>query len=159
MFDFERKFITPADIQAVRPAKTPLMATLRKEVLMLQKQRYGRFDAAQIIAAMLLTLGLDRVKILLGHDIVRVAEMAGLVINDHMQEDGIEPKDLQVNLLINIVAMLTRNAEVSKTNSFLHAENIVRTLDLPPQLKLKIKSKLFDESVLFTNKVWITRVD
>lgn len=157
MNDFERKFPDASDVANLRPHRLIALTEFGSLLALLKRQSYGRFDADTVLAGMITFLGLDSTRYLMSIDPTKTVEVAGLVLNDHIDQTGLGQKDLQVNLLLNVIADLTRTAGVGKTQSFSHAENIVRKLDLPSEIKLKLKVKLFDESVLFSNKIWITR--
>ena len=158
MTDFERKFPTADDIAILRPRRMMAVTEYGPLLALLKRQTYGRYDADTIVCALLTFVGSDVTRRLINTNPTKVIEIAGLVLNDHVDQSGLGRKDLQVNLILNIVTALTREAQVGKTQAYLHAENILRTLELPAEIKLKLKQKLFDDSVLFSDKIWITRV-
>lgn len=158
MSDFERKYPTANDIALLRPRRMMALTEYGPLLTLLKRQIYGRYDADTVVCAMLTFLGGEITRKLINVNPTKVVETAGFVLNDHVDESGLGQKDLQVNLILNIVVTLTREADVGKTQSYLHSENILRTLELPAEMKLKLKQKLFDDSVLFSDKIWITRV-
>lgn len=70
------------------------------------------------------------------------------IVEDHERENARLPKDLQVNLVSNLVVQHTRAAGLPAASRYGHAENLVRQCEFDPVFKLEIKKALFDRQAI-----------
>lgn len=74
------------------------------------------------------------------------------ILEDHIREAGRLPKDLQINLLTNLITQFTRAETQHASQRYSTAENLVRLCELDAEFKLLVKTTLFDkQSVLVDN--------
>ena len=70
------------------------------------------------------------------------------IVEDHERENSRLVKDLQLNLLSNLIVQFTRSAGLPEAKQFNHAEELVRLCELDPAFKLEVKKALFDRQAL-----------
>lgn len=116
------------------------------------------FDTPQLLAALSLALG-DRItQMLILTDRTSTVDIATHVLEDHVSYTDGDLKDLQVNLLVNIIKEIAGNTAVGSNQIRRQAEDILRRCALDVETHHVIKSVLFDQGVVNSMMIHSTRL-
>lgn len=106
------------------------------------------FDTPQLIAALSLALG-DRItQMLILTDRTSTIEIAAHVLEDHVSYTEAQPKDLQLNLLVNIIKEIAGNQCVGSNQIRRLAEDLLRRCALDVETHNAVKQVLFTDNVI-----------
>lgn len=156
MSDFSRKVFTSNDITGIRAHVVDI------------KDRYAAYidlpsickyvpTTIRLLAVLERVLGQDVLKVFLKENATSVLSIAAIIIDDHCRHDDIQPKDLQVNLVVNFTVRAVRLVNLPKAKRFNYGENLIRACQFDPQFKLAIKRSLFDYNALNLPNLVIAR--
>lgn len=116
------------------------------------------FDTPQLLAALSLALG-DRItQMLILTDRTSTVDIAAHVLEDHVSYTDGDLKDLQVNLLVNVIKEIAGNTVVGSNQIRRQAEEILRRCALDVETHHAIKSVLFDQGVVDSMMIYCTRL-
>jgi hypothetical protein len=115
-----------------------------------------RFTTVQILAAMEKVLGGQITQMFVITDRVTTVDIAAHVFEDHLREDH-QAKDLQLNLLVNIIKEIVENRSLPKASSCGQAEDLLRRCVLDIDTKYAVKCALFDQQNLFSPFIVVLR--
>lgn len=158
MSDFTRKQFTSNDLRALSRQKTTWVISHPTLGKYLQLAGSRQFTIVQIMAILQTVLGETFLKHLLDNNATVTLGVARAILDDHMREGDLTQKDLQVNLVVNCVARVTRAQNLLPAQQFGYGEEIIRKGLFPPEFKLRIKEMLFDQGALQTPALIITHV-
>lgn len=142
MTDFVRQALTAETVQAIRAFDQTTGTTYKQYMNIPTTSRY--FKTPQLLAILQVVLGERILTYFLKEDSERTFYVAGNVIDDHMRINQLRGKDLQVNLVVNIILQIVRAQNLPKANRFGYGENMVRTCKFDPQFKHALKVAMFD---------------
>lgn len=106
-----------------------------------------------ILAASVEALGPAVLGVFLTDNAEATLSTAGMIIEDHLRKEDLTPKDLQVNLVVNILVKCVRARNLPKEQRYVYGENLVRKCNFDNQFKLAIKKSLFDADAV--NLPWL----
>lgn len=115
-----------------------------------------RYTTAQLLAALDKALGRQITQLFLTVDRDTTVDIAGHVLEDHAREDH-EPKDVQLNLLVNIIKEIVENKGHPRAALCHAAEDLLRRCVLDVDTKYAVKCALFDQQYLYNPMIVVIR--
>jgi hypothetical protein len=117
-----------------------------------------KHTAREVVVIARRTLGDDLLQRLLslGHD--EVLGVASEIIDDHLHSpDHLQNKDLQVNLVANVIKEISTEADVPTAKRCGYADELIAQLPLEQEFRGAIKKSLYDTGAIYRPWLQITR--
>jgi hypothetical protein len=157
MSDFARRTFTRVELEALRnkPAKWVREHPLFRKYIGHPGSKY--FHTENYLAVMKEALGFTFCQVLFDLNPEVVLPVVRDILDDHMQDSDLPPKDLQVNLVVNCVVRLVRAKGLLQVQRYGYGEDIVRKGQFPAEFKLALKEALFDRNAINLSSYVIVR--
>lgn len=156
MTPLERQSFTPESLRQIVPSRTRLPVSLKPYLNVASESPL--FTGMQILAILNKALGEHVLLTFLAENCSQTYRTAGHVLDDHLRYADLRRKDLQVNLIVNLIVALTRAKNLHAALQFKYAEDLLRKLDLVSTVKVEMKEAMFDRQALTTPWLHITYV-
>lgn len=111
---------------------------------------------AQIVGGMVAVLGERVARTLLLTTPQTAVAVAGEVMDDHIRRTDRDPKDLQVNLAVNVVKDVTLQQDLPHAKRYGFGEEIIRKCGFDTDFKYALKCALFDRKEILSPYLTIT---
>lgn len=141
-----RQCFTPDSIRAIRPSKTRLPSSLRP--FLDAAVESTMFTIVHLLSIAYQVLNEKVLLVCLAENPTETIRTLGLVLEDHARYYDLKPKDLQLNLAVNLIVRLTRAQDMEPVKQFKYAEDLVRKCEFDSAFKLEIKQSMFDQQAL-----------
>ncbi len=115
----------------------------------------AHFSVAQILAVTAEALGEDLLQRMLQENLEVVLPVLSAIIEDHARDCGFRKKDLQVNLVSNVIGQLCHRAQKPAASLFAEAERLIAKWELEGEFKLAVRKALFDRQALLSRPLTI----
>lgn len=102
----------------------------------------------EILRALSFILGDELLNIFKNENIEVLLEISEIILIDHLNNEELKPKDLQLNLVTNLIVRFVRAKNLPKANRFSYGENIIRKFKFDNIFKYLLKVAMFDNHAL-----------
>jgi len=130
--------------QLINPPTRGLVLTPEVNLLVLP----SGYTALSTLATLRLVLGEPLARALYMQNPSKVLQKAAAIFSDHMQDDGVTPKNLQLNVVVHCVQGLVDRTGNQVSRLKRSAEGVLNALGLDPEFRQQVNSALFDDGVL-----------
>lgn len=133
----------PRKVSAARVRRSVALARYMNEPAPL-----SNFSTGQLLAVFSAVLS-DRILLFfLKEDSDLTIRTIAAIVQDHERESARVPKDLQLNLVSNLIVRLTKARSMPLPKQFEYAETLIRRCEFDDEFKLALKKALFDRKAL-----------
>lgn len=157
-----RKQYSPDDIQALmtstnRRLAASAFATYYDAALAYQPPNES-LKNSDVLGLLLVLLSERVTMILLRNNTLKTMEVAHAILYYHLHyNDSVDPMDLQLNLVVNIIGQSLRQQIPVKVSRFHAGEILVVECDFPDDFKLLVRREVFDKQLLDSPHLVIAR--
>lgn len=146
MSTFSRRLVSGMEVnpETLAVSPSPVLADYGSALTI--KTHTTHFDARLTVIGLSVALGDQITKLLITIDATSTVGVASSVLEDHVFQEDPNPKDLQLNLLLNVIKEIVMESNTPTANRSGRAEDIIRRCLLGTDFKLTLKKALFDDA-------------
>lgn len=141
-----RQCFTPESLRQIVPSRVRMPVALKPYIDCASESTM--FTALQMLAIGCQVIGERALLAFLKISPSETFRTMGYILEDHARFHELKPKDLQVNLIVNLVVRLTRLRGLHPAQEFKYAEDMLRQLELDSVVKVEMKEAMFDRHAL-----------
>lgn len=107
------------------------------------------FSSAQVLAILQRVVGDTVTQIFLNENAPVTLEIGSRVLDDHVAgPESLKPKDLQLNLIVNLIVQCVRSQNLPSARRYGYAETLIRKCKFDAVFKHQLKVAVFDNKAL-----------